>query len=166
MHFIHSILILWSHLIYGIFKKHFPRLVICCRAKKVWDNKIFPFLLSFHLILNTLNQNNVNLLVYIHPFPVKGIQDTLNPSSNALKMTGRLLHLFFLFKSKFRRKLDLNIPIVVVIIYSLVFIVHCDNKLQEKSSVVCINGDVVNGSCICHDGWHGDSCQFCSGKVR
>ncbi|KAI5713792.1 hypothetical protein M8J76_005469 [Diaphorina citri] len=81
-------------------------------------------------------------------------------------MTGRFLHLFFLFKSKFRRKVDLNIPVVLVIIYTLVFIVHCDSKLQEKNSIVCINGELVNGSCVCHDGWQGDSCQFCSGKVR
>uniref|UniRef100_A0A8D8ZS86 Attractin-like protein 1 n=1 Tax=Cacopsylla melanoneura TaxID=428564 RepID=A0A8D8ZS86_9HEMI len=81
-------------------------------------------------------------------------------------MTGQFLHLFFLFKSKFRRKFHLNIPVVLVILYTLVFIVQCDNKLSEKSGIVCINGELINGSCVCHDGWQGDNCQFCSGKVR
>ncbi|CAB0010888.1 unnamed protein product [Nesidiocoris tenuis] len=30
----------------------------------------------------------------------------------------------------------------------------------------CYNGDCVNGTCICHDGWRGPSCQWCTGKVN
>lgn len=31
----------------------------------------------------------------------------------------------------------------------------------------CMNGGVCkNGTCICKDGWQGNFCQFCGGKVR
>lgn len=31
----------------------------------------------------------------------------------------------------------------------------------------CMNGGTCrNGTCICADGWQGDECQFCGGKVR
>lgn len=36
-----------------------------------------------------------------------------------------------------------------------------------RNGTLCINGGVcVNGTCICPDGWQGDNCQYCGGKVR
>ncbi|EZA62765.1 hypothetical protein X777_07581 [Ooceraea biroi] len=31
---------------------------------------------------------------------------------------------------------------------------------------ICINGECVNGTCVCREGWQGTHCQFCGGKVR
>ncbi|XP_054290142.1 attractin-like protein 1 [Macrosteles quadrilineatus] len=75
------------------------------------------------------------------------------------------LQLFlFLFKSKYRRKCNIQeIFICLVIIYSSVLNVMCSAKCSD---VHCVNGECINGTCVCFDGWQGPSCQFCGGKVR
>lgn len=30
----------------------------------------------------------------------------------------------------------------------------------------CVNGECVNDTCVCREGWQGTHCQFCGGKVR
>ncbi|XP_066904307.1 attractin-like protein 1 isoform X2 [Halyomorpha halys] len=70
----------------------------------------------------------------------------------------------FLFKSKYRRKCDINcIVLYLVIVYSSVFNIVCSSKCSDEQ---CINGDCVNGTCVCFDGWRGPSCQWCTGKVK
>ena len=47
-------------------------------------------------------------------------------------------------------------------------------SLKSCGSSGCYNGEyevnnvssVDSGSCQCYPGWHGDSCQYCGGKMR
>lgn len=38
---------------------------------------------------------------------------------------------------------------------------HCASDLSCQNGGAC-----VNGTCVCREGWQGDECQFCGGKVR
>lgn len=57
------------------------------------------------------------------------------------------------------------IIISTVLLVSIdVTIGKCTTNLSHNS---CMNGGVcINGTCVCPDGWQGDECQFCGGKVR
>lgn len=51
----------------------------------------------------------------------------------------------------------------------IVILFHCNNVVLGKciSDSSCMNGGTCfNETCICPDGWQGDDCQFCGGKVR
>ena len=39
----------------------------------------------------------------------------------------------------------------------------CDNK---NVSSLCVNGNCVNKSCVCHPGWGGQNCDQCNGRIR
>lgn len=81
------------------------------------------------------------------------------------KMAECLQMLFFLFKSKYRRKYLFGPICIFVVFLSSTFI---DVVLSANcTSLECVNGVCVNGTnCVCFDGWQGPSCQFCGGKVR
>lgn len=57
----------------------------------------------------------------------------------------------------------------VLFIVIIVILFHCNNVVLGKciSDSSCMNGGTCfNETCICPDGWQGDDCQFCGGKVR
>lgn len=57
----------------------------------------------------------------------------------------------------------------VLFVVLLILIICCNNVVIGKciSDSSCMNGGVcTNGTCVCPDGWQGDDCQFCGGKVR
>lgn len=72
-----------------------------------------------------------------------------------------------LFKVKYRRKYIRYLPFVYFVLIALFYcctIVEVNGKCTDLS---CMNGGACgNGSCVCADGWQGDECQFCGGKVR
>lgn len=56
----------------------------------------------------------------------------------------------------------------VLIVFTIILFC-CINVTIGKctSDLSCMNGGVcANGTCVCPDGWQGDDCQFCGGKVR
>lgn len=56
---------------------------------------------------------------------------------------------------------------VAVSAASVSSIVALSPKCSAQELGSCMNGGVcVNGTCLCADGWQGDECQFCGGKVR
>ncbi|XP_063233286.1 attractin-like protein 1 [Bacillus rossius redtenbacheri] len=71
----------------------------------------------------------------------------------------------FLFKSKYRRKCGFPYELLCCfVVYSCVVTVLSSTNC---SSVQCVNGECINGTgCVCFDGWQGQFCQFCGGKVR
>ncbi|XP_046435096.1 attractin-like protein 1 isoform X1 [Neodiprion pinetum] len=90
----------------------------------------------------------------------------------------------FLFKSKYRRKVDdtsspdsasligsvpwvLWIVVLSAIIRKASGAVTLDETITSVCSLdSCVNGDCANGTCLCHEGWQGPACQYCGGKVR
>lgn len=72
----------------------------------------------------------------------------------------------FNFKTKYRRKCIRYWPIIC---YTIIALAYCCTIVSGKCSDVnsCMNGGVCgNGTCVCTDGWQGNECQFCGGKVR
>ncbi|KAJ9584645.1 hypothetical protein L9F63_021007, partial [Diploptera punctata] len=80
-------------------------------------------------------------------------------------MAGNLQMFLFLFKSKYRRKYHFrHILLCLGVVYSFIVSVVSSTNC---TSVQCVNGRCENGtSCVCFDGWQGQYCQFCGGKVR
>ena len=72
-----------------------------------------------------------------------------------------------LFKVKYRRKCVRYFP-AIYIVFIITFLYLCSDVVSGKcSDVTCMNGGVCgNGTCVCADGWQGNECQFCGGKVR
>lgn len=71
----------------------------------------------------------------------------------------------FLFKSKYRRKYYFrHLLLCSGVVYFFIVSVVCDTNCTSDQ---CVNGKCENGtSCVCFDGWQGQYCQFCGGKVR
>ncbi|XP_069690268.1 attractin-like protein 1 isoform X2 [Periplaneta americana] len=80
-------------------------------------------------------------------------------------MAGNLQMFLFLFKSKYRRKFYFrHILLCFGVVYSFIVSVVSSTNC---TSVQCVNGKCENGTtCVCFDGWQGQYCQFCGGKVR
>lgn len=72
----------------------------------------------------------------------------------------------FLFKSKYRRKLNIALHITCSTI--LVLGTSCTfANAKCGDTIVCSgNGVCKNDTCVCFDGWQGAECQYCGGKVR
>lgn len=75
-----------------------------------------------------------------------------------------------LFKvKKYRRKCVRYLPLMYFCVIALFFCCCCAiAEVNAKcTDVSCMNGGICgNGTCVCADGWQGDECQFCGGKVR
>lgn len=61
--------------------------------------------------------------------------------------------------------------IFCLLLISFILLVSVDRSVDAISRCIssssCMNGGLcINGSCVCTDGWQGDECQFCGGKVR
>lgn len=59
--------------------------------------------------------------------------------------------------------------IFILFVVLLILLVCCNNVVIGKciGDSTCMNGGVcINGTCVCPDGWQGNDCEFCGGKVR
>ena len=85
--------------------------------------------------------------------------------------------LFLLLKSKYRRKGPLSGQINVItfsVIFSLLFVPARTSIELDLCKENCINGDCIVTStdegdtsrCDCWEGWMGQRCELCGGKVR
>lgn len=75
----------------------------------------------------------------------------------------------FLFKSKYRRKCEFTAVLCVILVMCGFVSVINSLSIRDKcvDSPSCNNNGVCrNETCICNDGWQGNFCQHCGGKVR
>lgn len=98
------------------------------------------------------------------------LQKNFHENVSEFKMLGDYFQMVLiqLFNKKYRRKC---IPFsrFALAIVSIAMLFFCIDVTIGKctSDVSCMNDGVcVNGTCVCPDGWQGDECQFCGGKVR
>lgn len=66
-----------------------------------------------------------------------------------------LQRFLYIFKSKYRRKARIITASKLLIFFTLI-------SLQEITLIKCNNETIKN----CAEGWQGNQCQFCAGKVR
>lgn len=108
---------------------------------------------------------------------VKCVKDFVNTKisfSNKKKndfFTKKMLKLFQMClkpirKVKYRQKCIRYLLCIYLIL--TILLIFCAGDVYGKcTDVTCMNGGVCgNGTCVCADGWQGDECQFCGGKVR
>ena len=81
----------------------------------------------------------------------------------------------FLFKSKYRRRRGLGSMENLFLSFLVIFFIKSS---QSETEVIgcergCINGDCVvgegegeTGRCECWEGWRGEKCELCGGKVK
>jgi hypothetical protein len=74
---------------------------------------------------------------------------------------------FYIFKIKYRRKCSvlttLSCCIIIIVLFNLSVTVEAKCEVNCMNNGKCINNGT---SCECLDGWQGNECQFCGGKVR
>lgn len=75
------------------------------------------------------------------------------------------------YNIKYRRKYVQMPAIIWTLLLITVLLVCIDDTIGKCTNNVshtgCMNGGAcINGTCVCPDGWQGDECQFCGGKVR
>lgn len=82
-------------------------------------------------------------------------------------MLKEFIQMFLLrFKVKYRRKCLQLTSIIGFLIIIVFYFCEVNGKCSDLTTT-CMNGGVCgNGTCVCPDGWQGDECQFCGGKVR
>nr|XP_006825957.1 PREDICTED: attractin-like [Saccoglossus kowalevskii] len=72
---------------------------------------------------------------------------------------------FFLAKSKFRKiRQECHRLLAVLLICFVVIDTVCAINCSKDSD--CLHGTCISGLCDCDDGWTGDRCDHCGGRVR